>query len=112
MNRWAIVIRPLRGYHWRTIRFMSIKPSLTPLRIEIGGAGSVSFKSIKSLRWEDIPPLAVLTGLNGSGKTQLLELLAYKLANVPHHEVGDLSQVQVKVEGDSFGPESIAYLPS
>lgn len=88
------------------------KTPLQPLRIEIGGTDSARFKSISNLIWEDIPPLAVLTGLNGSGKTQLLELLAYKLSDTPHHEVADLSQVRMKISGDQFGPESIAYLPS
>lgn len=44
---------------------------LDPLTIEIGGAGSKAFKSIDELIWANIPPFAILTGLNGSGKTQL-----------------------------------------
>src|SRR6266850_143648 len=87
--------------------------ALAPLRIEIGGSSSsVSFKSIDSLVWDDIPSLAVLTGLNGSGKTQLLELLAYKLTGTPHPTHGDLSQVQLAVTGDKFDAGSVAYLPS
>src|SRR5438045_4115946 len=35
------------------------------------------YASIENLVWDDIPPLAVLTGLNGSGKSQLLELIAH-----------------------------------
>jgi recombinational DNA repair ATPase RecF len=38
---------------------------------------SASYKSIKSLKWDDIPEFVVVTGKNGSGKTQLLELLNY-----------------------------------
>src|SRR5689334_23353981 len=35
------------------------------------------YKSLKAgLKWPGIPRLAVVTGLNGSGKTQLLELIA------------------------------------
>ena len=98
-------------YHAQHSMSSSSTP-LQPLRIEIGGTDSHAFKSITNLIWEDIPPLAVLTGLNGSGKTQLLELLAYKLANTPHPEVGDFDQVKLKIDGDDFGPESIAYLPS
>jgi hypothetical protein len=85
--------------------------SVLPLRIEIGGPGSESFKSIDYLVWDDIPPFAVLTGLNGSGKTQLLELLAHRLTNTPHRQ-GDISAVRVVTSGEPFGPEAVAYLPS
>ncbi len=81
------------------------------LKIEIGGPGSAKYKSIDNLVWDDIPPFVVLTGLNGSGKTQLLELLAYRLTNAVHPQNGDLSAVNVKVSGDTFGPDSLAYLP-
>lgn len=52
--------------------------TLPPLKIEIGGPDSATYKSIDHVVWDKIPPFAVLTGLNGSGKTQLLELLAYR----------------------------------
>lgn len=42
-----------------------------------------SYKSIKPFQWPEIPEFAVLTGKNGSGKTQLLELLAHHLASSP-----------------------------
>lgn len=41
---------------------------------------SGSYKSIKHLNWENIPDFVVLTGKNGSGKTQLLELMNFKFA--------------------------------
>jgi energy-coupling factor transporter ATP-binding protein EcfA2 len=85
---------------------------LPPIRIEIGGSGSVPYKSIDQIIWEDIPPFVVLTGLNGSGKTQLIDLLAYKLAGIRHPELGDLESVRVQVTGDTFGPDSVAYIPS
>jgi hypothetical protein len=34
------------------------------------------YKSIMNLEWHDIPPFAVVTGINGSGKSQLLEVIA------------------------------------
>ncbi len=82
--------------------------ALGPLRIEIGGPGSATYKSIDELVWEDIPPFAVLTGLNGSGKSQLLELLAFKLTDTYHPQ---MEHVTVTVTGDNFGPDSVAYLP-
>ena len=36
------------------------------------------YKSISSLDWHGIPPFAVITGANGAGKTQLLELIAHR----------------------------------
>jgi hypothetical protein len=86
--------------------------ALTPLSIEIGGPGSKAFKSIDELVWDAIPPFAVLTGVNGSGKTQLLELLAYKLTNTVHPQYGELRDITVKVTGDSFGPDSVAFIPN
>lgn len=37
------------------------------------------FKSLKGVHWQDIPAFAVITGVNGSGKTHLLELIAASL---------------------------------
>lgn len=41
------------------------------------------YKSISSLSWYDIPAFAVVTGPNGSGKTQLLELIAHAAGLTP-----------------------------
>jgi predicted ATPase len=85
---------------------------LTPLRFEIQANNSGRYKSIQNLEWDDVPPFALLTGVNGSGKTHLLELLAYKLTGTTHPQLYDLNQVQVTVSPDKFGPESVLYLPS
>jgi len=45
-----------------------------------------SYKSIKSLKWEDIPDFVVVTGKNGSGKTQLLELIHHQLGTNQNHK--------------------------
>jgi recombinational DNA repair ATPase RecF len=39
-------------------------------------------KSIQNLTWKNIPDFAVITGLNGSGKTQLLEAIAMENNNL------------------------------
>ncbi|WP_374510999.1 AAA family ATPase [Niveibacterium sp.] len=41
------------------------------------------YKSISSLHWQGIPKFAVITGGNGSGKTQLLELIARSAGVAP-----------------------------
>lgn len=81
------------------------------LNITITCASGFRYKSIDSLVWEKVPPFAVITGLNGSGKTQLLEVLAYKLTGTTPPGVS-LSGLQLSVTGDTFGAESVAYLPS
>jgi ABC-type lipoprotein export system ATPase subunit len=94
-------------------KIMNTFKKMATLRIEIGGTESKAFKSIDRLVWDEIPGLAILTGVNGSGKSQLLELLAYKLTNTHYLHYGDiLRQTKVTVTGDSFGPDSVAYLPS
>lgn len=81
------------------------------LKIEITCTPGLKYKSIENLIWENVPPFAVITGLNGSGKTQLLEVLAYKLTGTtPHGQ--SLSGLQVSITGDKFGPESVTYIPS
>ncbi len=83
-----------------------------PLRIEVQPLPSGHYKSIQTLVWDGVPPFAILTGVNGSGKTQFLELLAYKLTGTAHPQNIDLSQVNVTASPESFGPESVLYLPS
>ena len=77
--------------------------------LEIGTPGSRCFKSIDHVVWNNIPNLAVLTGANGSGKTQLLELLSYRLTGTIHPQLGDLRTIPLNITGDNFGPEDIAY---
>src|SRR5271166_1019466 len=86
-------------------------PTLSPLNIDIGGVGSKPYKSIDCLAWHNIPPLAVLTGVNGSGKTQLLELLAYAITKAEHPRRINTNQTKVTISGDSFGPDDVAYIP-
>lgn len=85
---------------------------LTPLRFEIHANNSGRYKSDQDLEWNDAPPFAIPTGVNGSGKTPLLELLAYKLTGTEHSQLYDRSQVQVTVSPDSFGSESVLFFPS
>jgi ABC-type Mn2+/Zn2+ transport system ATPase subunit len=83
---------------------------LPPLSIEVGNDNSKAFKSIDRISWREIPTFAVLTGLNGSGKTQLLQVLAYKLSNST--QFPQLNDLPLTVTGDQIGPHEIAYLPN
>jgi ABC-type cobalamin/Fe3+-siderophores transport system ATPase subunit len=79
------------------------------MHIEVACDPGRRYKSIGDLVWNEIPALAVVTGLNGSGKTQLFELLAYKLSGTPSPQADG---VNVKVSGASYTAASIAYMPS
>ncbi|MBS0379002.1 MAG: ATP-binding protein [Proteobacteria bacterium] len=84
----------------------------TPLRIEITGGGA-KFKSIGDLIWDDIPPLVVLTGTNGSGKTQLLELIAHKLTETLYQGAHDARFDSIRVTATpKIDPGSIVFVPS
>src|SRR5580698_1989792 len=82
------------------------------LSIEIGRESGPSFKSIDHIVWADIPKFVVLTGLNGSGKTQLLQALAYKFANAPHHQFTELNALHFAASGETIGPDEVAYMPN
>jgi len=83
---------------------------LPPITIHLGSESSPRYKSIGRIEWRDIPPFAVLTGLNGAGKSQLLELLARKLTQATHPD--SLAQIDLRVDGDKFDPADVAYVPS
>ncbi len=74
------------------------------------------YKSITILDWQNIPELVVITGKNGSGKTQLLELINWhfspaaqnKTTNVGHPFYG----VQTQLTGFSATDKDVVYLPN
>lgn len=78
----------------------------------IGGSGSAAYKSIDHVEWRNIPKLAVITGVNGSGKSQLLELLAHKLANVSAFNSAQVGHVKLKIHGADLSPADVAYSPA
>ena len=82
------------------------------IKIEVGGVGEKSYKSIDNLTWDNVPGFAILTGLNGVGKTQLLELLAYRLTDTLHPRDGHAIEIVVTITGDKYASGDIAYLPA
>jgi len=84
-----------------------------PLTIKISGEGSQRYKSIDTLEWENIPPFAILTGLNGSGKTQLLELIYFYYldkTNLPNQQ--PIGNIKIDIQGYNFMQGDVAYLPA
>jgi energy-coupling factor transporter ATP-binding protein EcfA2 len=88
---------------------------LQPLSIELGAEDSKPYKSIKRVVWRDIPPFSVLTGLNGSGKTQLLQVLAHRLSyptpTIHYTQIHPID-LPLNITGAEIGPHEVAYLPS
>ncbi len=84
------------------------------MTIQIVPRNGGRYKSITTLSWTDIPGLAILSGKNGSGKTQLLEILAYHFSGAlpPGMFQGSSLPVEVHVSGISYKPEEISYVPS
>ncbi len=92
----------------------AIVPSPAPnlITIVLGGGKSTPYKSIDDLAWENLPNFAILTGLNGGGKSQLLEVLAYGISNTHHPRNNQLLGIDVTVIGDTFGADDVAYVPA
>ena len=90
----------------------AVPPTLQSLSIELGDANSKPYKSIDRITWPEIPFFAVLTGLNGSGKTQFLQAIAYKLSGTQHQQYPNLNAMPFSITGAEIGPHEIAYLPS
>jgi len=63
-------------------------------------------KSIREFEWKDIPKLAVVTGLNGSGKSQLLEIIHSGYSHVSSDQnsngVYKSTEFEMTLEGISF----------
>lgn len=79
---------------------------LQDIDLEIKGP----YKSISALEWRAVPGFSVLTGLNGAGKTQLLELLAYGLNGATFLN-GERPDATV-VKGGTIDKGAVAYLRS
>jgi predicted ATPase len=83
--------------------------ALTFNRMSISVTGG-RYKSIQSpLEWQDVPPLAILAGLNGSGKTQLLEALAVQFDTQKRPQFGN-TDIRIEVTGDHFSNADVLLL--
>jgi predicted ATPase len=91
-----------------------MQSQIPPMSIHVTPRAGGRYKSIQTLLWNEIPGLAIITGRNGSGKTQLLELLAYHFSGARPSGIGmgaDLP-VEVRVAGRGYSPEEIAFVPA
>ncbi len=62
------------------------------------------YKSIQTLQWNDIPQLAVITGQNGVGKTQLLQLIYLKILG--DKKIDNL----IKIEDIEYLPHQVNHI--
>lgn len=60
--------------------------------------------SLTDLQWPDVPPFAVVTGVNGSGKSQLLEVIAQTYGALGGSPYGQqtLSKARSHIDGATF----------
>lgn len=78
-------------------------------QIHVTPKGS-GYKSIKSVVWNDIPNFAIITGKNGSGKTQLLEVLAYHFTGTQPSDAG--LDLNVTIQGPAIAGDEVGFVPS
>lgn len=83
--------------------------AVAPVRIEIVPNGP-GYKSIQSLTWEGVPEFAIVTGRNGSGKTQLLEVLAYHFTGTRPQQ-GSVG-LKVSVQNIQIDADEVGFVPS
>jgi energy-coupling factor transporter ATP-binding protein EcfA2 len=83
------------------------------LSIKVTPKDGGTYKSISSIVWSDIPPFSILTGRNGSGKTQLLEIIAHSLSRTVPQEYGNTRElpVTVSIEGLDITPADVSFVP-
>src|SRR5690349_3868656 len=62
------------------------------------------YKSITSFNWPDIPEFVVITGPNGTGKSQLLDLIHNTIIN------NQKETARVSIIGQTIRPNEITYL--
>lgn len=111
------VIAIERRYNLRHVRNNSQscklrEPILSSIDFEISPHAVAGFKSITRLRWKNIPELAVLTGRNGSGKSQLFLYLAYALNQARDPQFPEMDNLKLEIGGASFEPGEVSYVPS
>ncbi|MEH2546605.1 energy-coupling factor transporter ATP-binding protein EcfA2 [Bradyrhizobium sp. AZCC 2262] len=89
-----------------------MNPKIDPFSIMISPKNGGAYKSISNVRWDNIPGFAVLTGRNGAGKTQLLEILAYYYSGAIPPPPATALQVSVNTSGAIYRADEIGYVPS
>lgn len=62
------------------------------------------YKSVTSFTWADVPSLAIITGPNGTGKSQLLDLIHNTLIN--KHGTTE----RVTITGETIKPNEVTFL--
>ena len=62
------------------------------------------YKSVTTFTWADVPSLAIITGPNGTGKSQLLELIHNTIIN--KHGTRE----RVVISGDQIKPNEVTFL--
>lgn len=69
------------------------------------------YKSLKDFEWNNIPKLAIITGLNGAGKSQLLELI-HEFLKKSYNEPGisSINTINLQITNAHFEAFDVIYL--
>lgn len=67
------------------------------------------YKSVENLTWNDIPKLAVITGKNGTGKSQLLDIIKASINQSWENMSGPLTLIP-QITGENYRLEDLVYL--
>ncbi|GGD81002.1 hypothetical protein GCM10008012_26030 [Rhizobium anhuiense] len=95
------------------IREPQVGNVMSEFSIAVSPRAGGRYKSISNIVWDKVPGFAILTGRNGSGKTQILELLAYHFSGAQYRPgTDDPLPVIVSTAGVTYGADEIAYVPS
>jgi AAA15 family ATPase/GTPase len=70
------------------------------------------YKSLKDFEWSDIPKLAIITGLNGAGKSQLLELINEFLKKTykGSRDFSNINPINMEISDTQFIASDVVYL--
>ncbi|MBS7703164.1 ATP-binding protein [Chelatococcus asaccharovorans] len=72
------------------------------------------YKSISAFTWENIPPLSIITGRNGSGKTQLLNLISHHLTKTIPNDLNqhEVIPLEITTTGPEYSPDEVGFIGS
>ncbi|MBE9597754.1 hypothetical protein [Pedobacter sp. MC2016-24] len=66
------------------------------------------FKSLTSFEWDNIPQFVVITGPNGSGKTQLIELI---YESITYQKTTNKEPTwRLSITGENYAFNEVVYL--
>ena len=73
---------------------------------------TTNYKSLEPFEWANVPMFTIITGTNGSGKTQLLELIFNTLVPQPQHQPFMPPNPTIEISGVIYDKGEVSFLKS